>query len=139
MIAVSVDLQRQFGSARDQGPRPTCLAFAASDAHAAKRSAWSPLSCEFAFFHAQRRAKQPPTSGASLASMLEAIRQDGQPVESRWPYLPATPPNLATWKPPVRCGPLFHRSGATSHPAVAEIIAALNTGQPVIVMMVPST
>ena len=34
-IAVECDLGSLFGAARDQGDRPTCLAFAASDAHAA--------------------------------------------------------------------------------------------------------
>ena len=55
-IIVLRDLRKHFGDARDQGPRPTCLSFAASDAHAALRTGWTPLSCEFAFYQAQRRA-----------------------------------------------------------------------------------
>jgi len=43
-ITVSVDLRPQFGPVRDQGDRPTCLAFAASDAHAGLRDPWEPLS-----------------------------------------------------------------------------------------------
>ena len=35
MIKSLVDLRGNFGPARDQNPRPTCMAFAASDAHAA--------------------------------------------------------------------------------------------------------
>jgi hypothetical protein len=77
VITVSVDLRPLFGPARNQGPRPTCLAFAASDAHAALRSGWAPLSCEYAFYHAQRRAGRPPSKGALLSSMLDAPRQDG--------------------------------------------------------------
>jgi hypothetical protein len=49
LITVQKDLRSELGAARNQGPRPTCLAFAASDAHAALRPGWSPLSCEFAF------------------------------------------------------------------------------------------
>ena len=42
-----------FGQARNQGARPTCMAFAASDIHAALRRGWSPLSCEYAFYQAR--------------------------------------------------------------------------------------
>ncbi len=38
---VQQDLRFRFGTARDQGARPTCLAFAASDTHAALRTPWS--------------------------------------------------------------------------------------------------
>ena len=55
-VAVKCDLGFLFGTARDQGDRPTCLAFAASDAHAALRAGWEPLSCEYAFYQAQRRS-----------------------------------------------------------------------------------
>jgi hypothetical protein len=85
-ITISVDLRASFGAARDQGARPTCLAFAASDTHAALREGWTPLSCEYAFFQAQRRAGRMPNAGALLSSMLEALCKDGQPEESGWPY-----------------------------------------------------
>lgn len=93
-VVVTQDLRAMFGPARDQGERPTCLAFAASDAHAALRQPWSPLSCEFAFYHAQRRAGRPPSSGASLRFMLTALKDDGQPAEGDWPYLDALPSKL---------------------------------------------
>ena len=57
-IAVECDLGSLFGDVRDQGDRPTCLAFAASDAHAALRAGWEPLSCEYAFYQAQRRSNK---------------------------------------------------------------------------------
>jgi hypothetical protein len=72
-VRVAIDLRPQFGPARDQGKRPTCLAFATSDAHAALRGAWQALSTEFAFYHAQRRGKRKPSEGATLPSILEAI------------------------------------------------------------------
>jgi hypothetical protein len=84
-IAIKKDLRHLFGPVRDQGQRPTCLAFAASDTHAALRGAWEPLSCEYAFFHAQQRAGRSPHEGATLAPMLEALRHDGQPQETGWP------------------------------------------------------
>src|SRR5438105_15222161 len=108
-IVVSVDLRPSFGPVRNQGPRPTCMAFAASDAHAALRPGWSPLSCEFAFYHAQRRAGLPPDKGATLSAMLATLRHDGQPEEAGWPYLAATPADAASWAPPAEVGPRFGR------------------------------
>lgn len=134
-VVVSVDLRPQFGPARNQGPRPTCMAFAASDAHAGLRSGWAPLSCEYAFYQAQRRAGRPPTMGALLFSMLEALRQDGQPVESGWPYLAATPVNAASWTPPAEVGPLFGRNGAKSRPSLDQVIHELDCGRPVIILL----
>ncbi len=99
-VEVVCDLRYRFGPARDQGTRPTCLAFAASDAHAALREPWGPLSCEFAFYHAQRRAGRPPTSGALLPHMLETLKEDGQPVERDWPYLARLPKDPAAYRPP---------------------------------------
>jgi len=133
-IAVSVDLRASFGAARNQGPRPTCLAFAASDAHAAARSPWAPLSCEYAFYHAQRRAGLPPSSGARLSAMLEVLRKDGQPVESSWPYLPKTPSDPGTWTPPTDVGPLFGRNGAATTHSLDHIIQELDQGRPKIIL-----
>jgi hypothetical protein len=134
-IVISVDLRSQLGPARNQGPRPTCLAFAASDAHAALRGAWAPLSCEYAFYQAQRRAGRTPHQGALLSVMLETLRLDGQPEETGWPYLPATPTDLASWSPPADVGPRFGRSGGASSPALAAIRGELDQGHPVILLL----
>jgi hypothetical protein len=137
-IVVSVDLRSQLGPARNQGPRPTCLAFAASDAHAALRQPWAPLSCEYAFYHAQRRAARTPNQGALLSSMLETIRMDGQPEEAGWPYLAATPTDNASWLPPADVGPLFGRGGAPSGRVRAAITRELDQGHPVILLLMLS-
>src|SRR5437762_10699789 len=103
---IKTDLRRLFGPVRDQGQRPTCLAFAASDAHAALRGAWSPLSCEYIFFRAQQRSNRKPTEGATLPSILEALRDDGQPHEAGWEYLVQLPADLTQWRPPADVAPL---------------------------------
>src|SRR5690242_1650129 len=100
-VQVLCDLRQHFGSVCDQDQRPTCLAFAASDAHAALRSPWVPLSAEFAFYYAQRRAGRSPHVGATLPAMLDALREDGQPVEANCPYLTTIPTD---WKPPPNVG-----------------------------------
>lgn len=124
-----------FGLARNQGSRPTCLAFAASDAHAALRSGWAPLSCEFAFYHAQRRAARLPTQGALLSATLETLREDGQPDEAGWPYLADLPANVTDWAPPANVGEVFARDGVTTATAVDAIIDELDGGRPVILLL----
>jgi hypothetical protein len=137
-ITVLKDLRAEFGPARNQGPRPTCLAFAASDTHAALRPGWSPLSCEFAFYHAQRRASRPPGSGALLSAMLGTLRHDGQPEEAGWPYLPATPTDAAGWAPPANVGPRFGRAGAPYAPSIDAVVAEIDANRPVILLLMLS-
>lgn len=138
-IAIKVDLRSMFGPVRDQGQRPTCLAFAASDAHAALRGDWAPLSCEYVFYRAQKRANRRSTEGATLSSILDALRHDGQPGESGWPYLAQLPADPAQWQPPPGLAPLFRRAGETKHDTIDEIIDELEMGRPVLVLMTLST
>ena len=133
-IVILVDLRATFGVARDQGARPTCLAFAASDAHAGLRQPWTPLSCEYAFFRAQQRAGRAPDTGALLSSMLQALRKDGQPEEKGWPYLPATPADAASWAPPRNVGTLYGRNGASTTHSIDRIIQELERARPMIVL-----
>jgi len=135
VITIKTDLRPMFGPVRDQGQRPTCLAFAASDLHAALRGAWSPLSCEYAFYHAQKRANRKPTEGATLGAMLEALRHDGQPHETGWAYLPQLPADLAQWSPPTSVSPLFRRAGEAGKDTVDAIIAELAQGRAVLTLL----
>lgn len=137
-IVVLKDLRPLFGEARNQGPRPTCLAFAGSDAHAALRPGWAPLSCEFAFYHAQRRSGRPPGRGATLSATLEALRKDGQPEEAGWPYLAATPSDAASWTPSDNVGPLFGRAGETLQPSLDMVIQELEGDRPAILLLMLS-
>lgn len=131
------DLRFRFGAARDQGARPTCLAFAASDTHAALRTPWSPLSCEFAFYHAQRRAGRPPTGGASLGHMLTALRDDGQPVEADWSYLANLPAKLDDYGPPTGVT-VYRRAGEPHLGGIDEIVNTLDANEPALAIMMLS-
>ncbi len=124
-----------FGPVRNQGARPTCLAFAASDAHAALRPGWAPLSCEFAFYHAQRRAGRPPDQGALLSATLETLREDGQPEEAGWPYLARLPADVTKWSPPANVGEVFARAGLTTSAAVSAVIKELDGGRPLLLLL----
>jgi hypothetical protein len=136
-IDILRDIRHWFGPARDQGARPTCLAFAISDAHAALREPWTALSCEFAFYHAQRRAGRPPTAGARLPEMLATLKEDGQPLESDWPYLASLPTDLNSYVPPEKVV-VFRRNGESRPVGVDEIIARLDADSPTVMLMMLS-
>ncbi len=140
MLDVVVDLRGQFGPARDQKRRPTCMAFAASDAHAAARGNLEFLSTEFAHFHAvQRRKPFDPHSGVSFSLMAQSIHEDGQPPEATWPYLPVLPSNLADWKPPNACSPIFRRQYGIEGPSIDRVYRYLGNSRPVVITMTISS
>lgn len=136
-LTVLRDLRPLFGPARDQDLRPTCLAFAASDAHATARGLpFDPLSAEWAYYHAVRRDGGKPDSGATLGGMLDGIRLDGQPVEAAWPYTNGPNPDPATWVPPLGVTALFRRDSATqSACSVLDVVAPLGASSPVLLVM----
>src|SRR5215469_14151426 len=129
------DLRCGFGEARDQNPRPTCMAFAASDAHAGLRAGWEPLSAEWAYYHAVRRDGAKPDNGATLTSMLKVLEVDGQPHETGWPYIAEPIRDLAGWKRPPGVSLLFRRDGNIITATLDEIIGRLGAGVPVLMTM----
>lgn len=135
MIKSIVDLRASFGPARDQGPRPTCLSFAASDTHAAARPGWNLLSVEWAYYHALKRDGGLPEDGATMTAMLTTIKLDGQPVETDWPYSKTPIINGMSWNPPAAVRDLFYRDHGNSGGAVNGIIDQLNAGSPVLITM----
>ena len=139
MIKTVVDLRGSFGPARDQDPRPTCLAFAASDAHAAARALpWQDLSTEWAYYHAIQRGGTHPDDGTTLEAMLDAIKLDGQPPEGVWPYIQTHVTDLSKWKPPAPCPTIFFRDNGGCGATPAEIISQLDAGNPVLTIMTTS-
>lgn len=133
MIKIIVDLRSNFGPARDQNPRPTCLAFAASDTHAAVRPGWVPLSAEWAYYHAVKRDGGQPDHGSTLASMLAVIKSDGQPIEPEWPYIQSAPIDIAAWRPPAKPSALFFRDHSACRAELQPILDQLDAGVPVLI------
>jgi hypothetical protein len=134
-INIRVDLRQQFGSIRDQHQRPTCMAFAASDAHAYARGSLDALSVEYAFYRAvQRQAVPDRTRGVSYQIMTETIAADGQPLEDGWPYIAHLQPADA-WTPPAALGDIFTHDTETIGADIEEIVKALESGSPVLVGM----
>ena len=110
-IDVLVDLRERFGPARNQGARPTCMAFAASDTHSFAHGMTKYLSAEYAHYKAVLRRKPlNPNRGVPISLMINAIREDGQPPEDDWPYLTVIPSPLSAWVPPKNCARIFRHS-----------------------------
>lgn len=130
------DLRSLFGAARNQGSRPTCVAFAVSDAHAVARGPYEELSVELLFFRATKRVPGwKADEGVPLRTALAALRLDGQCIEEGWPYLKKLPTNLAEWIPPVTL-PQQHRRDSTSAAATVDfVVNALEGGNPAVVTM----
>src|SRR5438105_2199589 len=109
-ITIRKDLRGRFGPARDQGARPTCLAFAASDTHGATREPWVELCCEYLFYSVKKHDGTPPQKGARMSSIRHVLEHVGQPVETAWAYLKKLPDDIKLWKPPAKVGKLYTRS-----------------------------
>lgn len=135
-VSVKIDLRPNLGPARDQLRRPTCMAFAASDAHAAHRPMpFETLSVEYAYYHASlKRAAFNPHSGVAMSDVLKAIKDDGQPVEAGWPYLHQLPADLVKYKPPTNPGPVYKRESQIQSD-IDAIRSVLKANRPVLIAM----
>jgi hypothetical protein len=137
-ITVRKDLRGRFGPARDQGARPTCLAFAASDTHAAAREPLAELCCEYLYYSAQKYDGTPPHKGARMGSIRHVLEHVGQPVETAWVYLKKLPDDIKLWKPPDKIGKLYTRSSKEAGTGFDEAWAAIVSGSPALIGMTTS-
>ena len=85
-MTVQIDLSPSFSPIRDQGQRPTCLAFAASSAHELALGRTEPLSVEALFFHCKRRDGLSAARGTTVAATADVLGTLGQCAEVLWPY-----------------------------------------------------
>jgi hypothetical protein len=93
MIVPTIDLRSKHGAIRDQGKRPTCLAFALSELNRVHAGAPADLSPEYLYMEAARQmAGWRPGEGLNIDSGLQAVGTPGQPEEASCPYQPAEPP-----------------------------------------------
>jgi C1A family cysteine protease len=99
-----VDLRPGLPPVRDQGLlRGTCLAFAATTTHEARRRAADnddeDLSTE-ALFWAAKEAEGNRDDGTTFSAVTTALATPGQPPESAWPYDPRRDITDARYAPP---------------------------------------
>jgi len=103
---IVVDLRSEVPEIRDQGSRPTCLAFAASDAHSNFHNLKEHLSVEFLTYYGYKAAgHQNYSSNLSVNAVINVLKNEGQPYETDWPYNPQqTSPII----PPTNLSPIYN-------------------------------
>ena len=81
---------------RDQGRRPTCVAFASAALHEMIVGSIEYHSPEFVFWLAKRTDRLPAADGTTIEAALDGIVNEGGLYEAGWPYgQPAFPPGPA--------------------------------------------
>ena len=129
------DLRPQLGPARNQGSRPTCIAFAFSDGHAAMRRQPASLSVEHLYYNAvQRTPDGDPDQGVTMPVCVSALAADGQCPEVGWAYLDPIG-DLSTWSPPATAAPVFRKRSSLESTSVDRIIEELDADRPVVVAL----
>lgn len=110
MILEEIILPQAYHPPRDQGTRPTCIAFALADVELAAAAGQVALSPEYLYQSAARQSPEwMPGSGVSLRAALAAASA-GQPVEDDYPYqmiepespIPPLPHSFDLYGLPVR-------------------------------------
>jgi Papain family cysteine protease len=104
-VSESVDLRADLGAVRDQGPRPTCVAFAVTATHEQARrcrrgTLAEPLGEELLYW----RCKQHDgdlASGTHPASARVALHDPGQSAAALWPYDGARSEHGGSYTPPL--------------------------------------
>ncbi len=124
-MTAAIDLRPKFGVARDQGSRPTCLAFAMSDAHRAAHAHDEPFATDYVHHHAARRMKATMNEPVSTEAMREALEQDGQPLEAKCAY---ADPREDDWKPPTDVGALWKRQSSLAKGASPSELLTVGLG-----------
>lgn len=130
-VPANIDLRSELLTVRDQGEtRPTCLAFAATSAHEYARKRTGYLCVEFLYFYANREpSSTSPLTGLTLDSVKVALRDQGQPTESFWPYDINDPTPMF---PPSILGQIF-RCAFETHNSPNDVVTSLRSGIPVVV------
>lgn len=119
MLIIATDMRSQLEPVRDQGRRPTCLAFAASTVHRAAHGHPSELCPEWLYYYATRRDGLRPDQGSTIEATCTVIPVQGQPDEVFWPYQ-GVDANPQPYQPPsgkpavLRCDTNL-RSGVADH------------------------
>lgn len=135
-LLIASDLRPLFGPIRDQGQRPTCVAFSVSDAHGAARGDPKALSAEHLHYSSVKwTLGGQANQGVPLTASLSALKQDGQCFEEGWPYLKTLPADLDQWRPPSSAIPLFRRDATDISLDYTEIVMHLEAGRPILVVL----
>lgn len=138
MIAIVTDLRGQLEPVRDQGRRPTCLAFAASAVHRAAHGHPNELCPEWLYYHATRRDGLRPDQGSTIAATCAVIPSEGQPDERFWPYQ-GQDANPSPYRPPNGHPAVVRCNVGTRNCNADRWCAELDAGLPVAITLFIST
>jgi C1A family cysteine protease len=137
-VIPTTDLRVGLPAIKDQGRRGTCVACAATAAHEVIRAEGVDLSVEFLHWASKRRDALPVHSeGTTLTAAKDALDQDGQPPEERWPYDDTRDQWAATYRPPTAAMDQAERrrlnGGELIQPTATAVRDALDRGRPVVI------
>lgn len=136
-MSLEVDLRTNVRSIKDQGRRGTCVACAVTAAHEMIRAEGIELSIEFMHWASKRRDGLPRmVEGTTLPAARIALREDGQPPETMWPYDEYRNQWLMSYLPPSAAS-LEAKSrlligGDEIAPGAPEVRDELDRGRPVV-------
>jgi hypothetical protein len=119
MTYPTIDMRSRLAGARDQGARPTCLAFAVSDAHAAAARSNELFSADYLHFFATKRANVGVNDGVGISAVRAALELDGQPLESTCPY---ADPRANGWTPAAAIGAIWKRNSSLCLGAPSDVL-----------------
>jgi len=92
------------------------------------------LSVEYLFYHAvARTAGANPSGGTTMMAAAAALAEEGQPVETAWPYNPV---QTTPWIPPAIATTLHKTTMVPGKLAFEEIVTALDEGRPVVLGLI---
>jgi len=129
---VVVDLRNKFPAIRDQGSRPLCLVFAASDLNAFIQNSNEMLSVEYLSYYSYIEDGQTDyTKGLTSKAVTRALENHGQPCEIDLPYAKSAiiPPS-----PPGDYNNLFYAIGREQIDLVDSLIKSLDQGCATIIL-----
>lgn len=136
-LDLELDLSEKLLAVRDQGCRPTCLAFAASDAHSYVRGYPKvALSPDYVFFYAaERMGALSSGQGVTLVAIQDALSEKGQPEEQYYPYAFSSQAPILPAPPSPFPHPTYKRVVNRQTYEVEHVIASLRASQPLIVIL----
>jgi hypothetical protein len=122
---------------RDQGRRPTCLAFAASATHRVAHDHPRELCPEWLYYHATRRDGLRPDQGSTIEATCAVIPAEGQPDEAFWPYQGQNP-NPRPYQPPSGSPTVVRSNTGLRDGSPKRWRAELDAGRPVTIALLIS-
>lgn len=131
-LIIDVDVRAALGPVRDQGQRPTCLAFASSDVHRHARHHSEPFCVEWLYYHVARHARTGPAEGTTIPDTRVVLRAQGQPEEAAWPYSMALP-DPTRWRPPAATPSLWTCESAGCGDDLEHVRDRVEQERPVVV------